>query len=202
METAPIRTATNQQRRRPRLRRAGLLTTPLAGIALLAAACSGGTPSASVAHTGSTTSTTAPSSGSGSAGSGSGGVTVAYSACMRSHGVPNFPDPNSQGGISIKASSGSGGSGIDPNSPQYLAAQKDCAKLAPSAGTPAQQAQNLANAVKYSACMRSHGVSNFPDPTVVNGQIAFAGQQGLGRSPNFQTAQNACQSVLNGGSGS
>jgi hypothetical protein len=117
---------------------------------------------------------------------------------MRARDVPNFPDPNSQGGISGGGSSSSPGSSLDPNSPQYKTAQKDCAKLAPSAGTPAQQSRNLANAVKYSACMRAHGVSNFPDPTVVKGQIEFEGTQGVGRAPKFPSAQKTCVPLLNG----
>ena len=42
--------------------------------------------------------------------------------CIRAHGVPNFPDPTSQG-IRISPSSG-----IDLNSPAFLAAQKSCQK--------------------------------------------------------------------------
>jgi hypothetical protein len=43
-----------------------------------------------------------------------------YAVCIRAHGVPNFPDPTSMGlRISPK-------SGIDLNSPQFLAAQKSC----------------------------------------------------------------------------
>ena len=80
------------------------------------------------------------------------------SACMRSNGVPNFPDPNAQGVIQ--------GSGIDPNSPAFQKAMQTCQKLTPNGGkpTPAQQAQAKAQALKMSECMRSHGVSNFPDP--------------------------------------
>jgi hypothetical protein len=169
----------------------------LAGLAIAVTACASSSPGPGVAGAGSATTPTAPL-GSGSSSSGGGGVTVAYSECMRSHGVPSFPDPNSQGGISINATSGSGGSSIDPNSPQYQAAQKACAKLAPGPGTPAQQAHNLAQALKYSACMRSHGVVTFPDPTLSNGQIEFAGPPGIGRTPQFQTAQTACQSLLSG----
>jgi hypothetical protein len=114
---------------------------------------------------------------------------------MRSHGVPNFPDPNSQGAIEIHASSG-GANSINPNAPQYRAAQKDCQKLAPSGGSPAVQKHELAQALKFSACMRKHGVPDFPDPTVSNGQIVVKGKPGLGRSPQFQSAQRACQSLL------
>jgi hypothetical protein len=43
-----------------------------------------------------------------------------YAECIRAHGVPNFPDPTSQG-IRISASSG-----LNLNSPQFLAAEKSC----------------------------------------------------------------------------
>ena len=51
---------------------------------------------------------------------------LAMSRCMRSHGVPDFPDPQFQtapgGGFGIKI----GGPGINPNSPAFQAAQKAC----------------------------------------------------------------------------
>jgi hypothetical protein len=50
----------------------------------------------------------------------------------------------------------------------------------------------LTQADNYTACMRSHGVSDFPAPTVVNGQITFAGPPGLGRTPGFPSAQQTC----------
>jgi hypothetical protein len=50
----------------------------------------------------------------------------------------------------------------------------------------------LTQAEKYTACMRAHGVSDFPEPTVVNGQITFAGPPGLGRTPAFTSAQQTC----------
>jgi hypothetical protein len=47
-----------------------------------------------------------------------------YSVCMRAHGEPNFPDPHfGGGGVQIRISAGSG---IDPHSPQFQAAQKAC----------------------------------------------------------------------------
>jgi hypothetical protein len=55
---------------------------------------------------------------------------LAMSRCMRSHGVPNFPDPQFQSGpggagVGIKLD----GSGIDPNSPSFQAAQKACGSI-------------------------------------------------------------------------
>lgn len=180
---------------RGRWRRASLLVALALSGAFLLAACgsSGSAPS--------TTSSSSPP-GSAPSGSGKGGVTIAYSQCMRSHGVPNFPDPNSQGVIEGKSSSGSGGSGLNPNSPTYQAAQNTCQKYASGGNTPADQAQQLKQALKFTACMRAHGVPNFPDPTVVNGQIEFDGTSGVGRTPDFPSAQSACQSLLAEGSGS
>lgn len=45
-----------------------------------------------------------------------------WAKCIRAHGIPNFPDPTSQG-LRISPSSG-----IDLNSPAFLAAQKSCQK--------------------------------------------------------------------------
>ena len=58
----------------------------------------------------------------------------------------------------------------------------------------------ITTAFEYSRCMRSHGVTSFPDPKVVSS----AGHQAIGfhvdpsetGSPNFKTASHACQSIL------
>ena len=54
---------------------------------------------------------------------------LAMARCMRSHGVPNFPDPQFQtgpnGGIGVKIS----GAGINPSSPAFQTAQKDCGSI-------------------------------------------------------------------------
>ena len=180
----------------------------LASTALLLAGCGGGSSGSGVARLSTNTSggPTADGGGESSAPEGSASTQqkmVAYSQCMRSHGLPDFPDPNSQGVIEGKSSSASGGnaSDLNPNSPTYQAAQKACQKYASGGTTPGDQAQQLAEALKYAACMRSHGVTDFPDPTVVNGQIEFSGS-GIGRSPDYQSANTACQSLLSGTSGS
>jgi hypothetical protein len=122
-----------------------------------------------------------------------------FASCMRSHGVPNFPDPNAQGVIT-----GNAADGLDPASPQFEKARRRCAKdlgnsFRPS---PAQQAQMRSHALAYSACMRSHGVPSFPDPQFgQGGQVSIRIHQGTGtdpRSPQFQSAQQACQGDLPG----
>ena len=202
-----------------------LLSILIGGSALLVAACGGSPSNAAVAHLGTTTTTSAaelagrqlaigwrlrsrvPAPGQGdSAGQGqqfamAGGnqaQMLAFSHCMQTHGVPNFPEPNSQGVVQ--------GSGINPSSPSFQAANKDCSHLLPNGGRPtaAQQAQGLAQALKFSQCMRSHGISDFPDPqSQPGGGIAIRIRAGQGRvsdlnpqSPQFQAAQKACQGIM------
>jgi hypothetical protein len=53
---------------------------------------------------------------------------LAVSRCMRSHGVPSFPDPNpTTGELSTPA-------GIDKSAPQVVAALRACASLGAAAG--------------------------------------------------------------------
>ena len=69
-------------------RRGRGLATLLVAVALLAAACGGGNPGdLGVASHGS------PATGSPSSSDSTAASSVGYSRCMRSHGVPDFPDP-------------------------------------------------------------------------------------------------------------
>jgi hypothetical protein len=100
---------------------------------------------------------------------------------MRSHGVPNFPDPSAGGGIEI-------GQGSNPNpfSPAFKAARTRCQSRLPGGGPPRgvseQQKEQL---VRTAECMRAHGVTGFPDPTTTpptNAQ-GFSIAEGIG-GPN------------------
>jgi hypothetical protein len=117
---------------------------------------------------------------------------------MRSHGIKNFPDPSAGGGLEIRSQSG-----IDPQSKRFQDAEKACRKLLPAGNvSPAQQAQAQAQALKFSACMRAHGVRNFPDPKFEGGglsRLTIDKNSGIDpRSPVFQAAQKACQKLLPG----
>jgi hypothetical protein len=85
---------------------------------------------------------------------------------MRAGGVPNFPDPTPDGNIQLHPGPG----GIDPLSPAFNAAWVKCRELDPLPGMPAPgvtthpSKEALAQALKVSQCMRSHGISWFPDP--------------------------------------
>ena len=190
-----------------------VLALSLVAVAMLAAGC-GGSASPSVASLGTSGAGTSTSSDGGSAGgpstsgSSGGGPGLAlktadaaqFSVCMRSHGVPNFPDPSSGGGISIGP-----GSGIDPSSPKFQAAQRACQKVLPNGGQPSPQqlAKMQQHLLAFSACMRSHGVPDFPDPTFSGGGAQLRLRAGSGsdlnpQSPRFQAAQTACQRNLPG----
>jgi hypothetical protein len=140
---------------------------------------------------------------------------IAFAKCMRSHGVPNFPDPSSSngGGIQIQASdrAGSGQSlsvnGVSVNAPAFQSAMKACQSYMPKRGKlpPGGLASMRANGLKFAACMRSHGVPNFPDPQIQSGPGGGVGVRiggpGSGldpRSPAFQSAQKACGSLFGG----
>ncbi len=114
---------------------------------------------------------------------------LAYAACMRANGVPSFPDPDASGGIKITASIG--------DSPGFKSAQPKCEKLLP-ASTPAQREQIEKRLLAYSACMRSHGVPSFPDPTVSGKSIGIRLNDLDPNTPQFRAAQAACRRYLPG----
>lgn len=82
------------------------------------AACNG--PASTGVATGLTTTTGAAASSPSNGGTDSTGL-LAYSSCVRSHGVPNFPDPTSSGGIPKETAQKLGVS-----QSQLEAAQSDC----------------------------------------------------------------------------
>jgi hypothetical protein len=53
-----------------------------------------------------------------------------YVQCMRAHGVPDFPEPNSQGQIMVEVTGGAS-SDLNPSSPHFQAASKACRSLQP-----------------------------------------------------------------------
>jgi hypothetical protein len=141
---------------------------------------------------------------------------IAFAKCMRASGVPNFPDPgsNGNGGFAIQSSqrAGSGASltvnGVTVNAPAFQSAMKACAKFMPGAGAPsaAQSAKMRADALAMSSCMRTHGVPSFPDPTFGSGPGGGAsvriGGPGSGidpSSPAFQAAQKICVPLMQKG---
>jgi hypothetical protein len=169
------------QPRRPRFRRAGVLAAALAGAAVLAAAC--GSP----AKTPGAQSTESPYQ-----------QAVAYSKCMRSHGDPAWPDPGSNG-----AWPNNNGS-LDRSSAAYKAAANACKTLGPTGKIPQAVFQRgYRQLLRYSACMRAHGIPKYPDPTLSSTGVSISLQGNIGQhSPQFTAAQQACRSLQPSAGGS
>jgi hypothetical protein len=117
-----------------------------------------------------------------------------FAACMRSHGVPNFPAPNiGAGHISIAVNPGLA------NSPHFKSAQAACQHLIPGKPGPAQiSAQDQADYLKAAACMRSHGIAGFPDPVFPGpGDVAVRLPTGMDdNSPRFEAARAICEKLI------
>jgi hypothetical protein len=117
-----------------------------------------------------------------------------FSACMRAHGEPQFPDPTAQGTFPL-------GAGMSTNSPRFQAAQQACKAFAPAGpltGQSVSQTQ-LSKALKFVSCMRSHGVPSFPDPSA-QGKFQTGGSLPV-NSPQFFSAFSRCRALLPPGSG-
>ncbi len=151
--------------------RTRLLTAAALLSGVLVAGCGGGSPSAGVARlSGASTSGSTAASGGGAVSSGPpspstiGSDELAFAKCMRSNGVPNFPDPGASGGFLFHAGAGF------ISSPAFKAAQAKCHELLPGGGPPGPGSstnpspQTLTRMLKLAQCMRGHGVYNFPDP--------------------------------------
>jgi hypothetical protein len=166
-------------------------STAVALLGLLAAGCGSASDNSGVASVGSASSTCAqrlrPASSSDAA------AAVKASRCMRSHGVPKFPDPILGGHFGFMV-----GSGIDPDTPQFKAAYSYCGKryLHYHPLQPAELARRNVAAVKYSACMRSRGASDFPDPDG-QGAINLPSDDYI-HTPKVARAEGACESLFTG----
>jgi hypothetical protein len=174
-----------------RLRRAVAAAVALGCVVLLAAACSGGSGSPGASGR--------PAASPGASTTGD----LGYSQCMRAHGITNFPDPNSNGGIGISANSG-----INTNSSRYLAASEACQSKLGGQQSEAQQIADYSAELKYAHCMQSRG-EDIPDPAAPGtsgsntqsnsspGSSGASGGNGVNpSSPQYIAANKACQHYL------
>jgi len=130
-----------------------------------------------------------------------------FAQCMRSHGVPNFPDP-SGGQLDLRVQqtpNSTSVNGVEVNGPAFKSAMSSCKSDLPNGGHPtaAQTAQARSKALAMARCMRTHGVPNFPDPTFQTGPNGGVGVRigGAGidpSSPAFQAAAKDCGSIFGG----
>jgi hypothetical protein len=147
-------------------------------LAVLLAACGQGA--------GTSTATSSPSSDSRDA-------ALLYAQCMRSNGVPGFPDPDANGRFSLSHGEG----GVDQDDPTFRAAAEACRALAPSGeheqfGDPVFVEQMR----EFSQCMRDNGLPDFPDPDA-DGRLRGTGHEAGG--PTYEAAFAACREGVPGG---
>jgi hypothetical protein len=123
---------------------------------------------------------------------------VNFSRCMRSHGVPNFPDPTSPREFKDSFSSSAA------QSPAFKSAETACRHLLPAGGPPSQSAvrsqAQLTALLAFARCLRSRGFPDFPDPTS-SGQITHEMLASSGidlRQPAVLHAADGCVSVAHG----
>jgi hypothetical protein len=166
--------------------RAGMFAVGLVAGVLVATGCSHSSSGPGVAHVGSA------ASGSGSANSSVPASALAFSQCMRSHGVQNFPDPESSAGVPKVSPQQLGVS-----STQFQTAQTACAHLL----QPNQaQAQLILSGMRdFARCMRAHGAHNWPDPTIDrDGQPVFDLHGRINPdSPQMDHTSGECARLLN-----
>jgi hypothetical protein len=132
------------------------------------------------------------SSGSGGSSNTAGSTNshqVAFSRCMRSNGVTNYPDPNDTGAIPKESSQQLG-----VTFSTFQSAQNACKHLLPNGGQGPNQAQlqqERAQGLRFAQCMRTHGVA-LPDPDS-SGRIPDPATVGINQgSTQFEAANQAC----------
>jgi hypothetical protein len=130
---------------------------------------------------------------------------LAYANCIRSHGVPDFPDPNGQGAFKIQPIRVENGrttpvEDLLPSSPAFQGAQRVCGQFT-SAGLqipPAQEKLEFQLSLKAAACMRANGIPNYPDPTFIGGSIDHNFDPSLNINPNSPAFLQAAKKCARG----
>jgi hypothetical protein len=121
-----------------------------------------------------------------------------FSACMRDHGVKQFPDPDASGELTVDGVLN--GSSLDPKSATWTTAIAACKDLQPAGftghkATPKEQTLRL----KFAQCIREHGVKDFPDPApgdplVDTNHIPSSGSDG--GMAILNAAMHKCRNVM------
>ena len=183
----------------------------VAALALLAAGCGGGGRSPGVASLASSTTAAASTTENGAGSATQNGATsslqshlVAYSQCMRTKGVANFPDPQALGGGGFKLTVQRDAA----SNPRFQAARSACNHLLPAVGqvgsgqeeTAQQQRIRLADELSFARCIRRHGYARFPDPTA-QGDLTLQMVQAQGIDVHSPAALKAVQECLSASHG-
>jgi hypothetical protein len=169
-------------RRHPRRGlRAHATVGALISVGVLVAGCGGGGSNPSVASVRSSHTSSSRSSSSSSTYD----QALAYANCVRTHGVPLWPDPDAAGGFD-KSKLTPRQLGVSGSKAGL--AERACRTLLPTYSVT-QQSQVLAAALRFSGCMRAHGSTTFPDPES-NGAIRIP--HAMENSPVYLAALHFC----------
>jgi hypothetical protein len=194
----PRRPTAARRRRRARTALLAPALAALVGLSLFVSAC-GGSSGSHVAQLGSsTTNTTQRSPSTNSSAPSTQGNRVAYSQCMRSNGVFDYPDPNSSGGTDksrITAARSEAGSS------RFDTALDACKHLLPPSQpgpTPAEVQQVMNAMANVARCIRSHGVPNWPDPYLDAGRPTFDIHSIDYKAPPISAAIHQCHHLMPG----
>jgi hypothetical protein len=123
-----------------------------------------------------------------------------FASCMRSHGVANFPEPH------VSSHNGSTAVSIaivgPQSSPSFKSALNSCHGILPGAqnDSPAQQRQHEQDLLAFAKCLRTHGLTDFPDPNT-HGQLTREMISAAGidlHQPAVLTAARSCVGVTHG----
>lgn len=119
-----------------------------------------------------------------------------FTDCVRSHGVPDVPDPGTRGWKDVLGS----------QAPAVRVAERTCGRLVHGAmptsqrQTQTQTPGQIAAILAFAGCIRNHGFPTFPDPTST-GELTHAMVAAAGinvHQPAAMQAANACVSVTHG----
>jgi hypothetical protein len=154
----------------------------MAAVSLVAAGCGGGGSSSTAATT---SARTGP---------------LAFARCMRAHGLSGWPDPGPGGKFDKSALVQLGYSATRVRTVEDSA----CGRLLAVGGGPQattqQQRARLADELSFARCMRSHGVTQFPDPDA-QGELSVEMVQAQGidvRSPAVLRTVQECLPASHG----
>lgn len=165
-------------------------------ITMLLAACTGHPTGAGVARL-SPSATGDPTSAGAPAASAQGTGALAFARCMRAHGLTGWPDPDGSGHFDKSKLRQLGYSDSQIRSVQ----DGLCGQLLPT--TAADQtitAQDQQDYLNAAACMRSHGIANFPDPTFSDGHVSLAIPPSINtNSTQFVQAAQTCTKLIPAG---
>jgi hypothetical protein len=168
-----------------------------AALALVAAGC-GSSGSSSSSTSASTTTATAAAQGAGAPSAAQIQARVNLAKCARAHGI-DLPDPSANGTFGsrnaitleniVRQYGQTKVNEVLQACRQYLVIAFPNLAL-----TPAQRAQRRQALFQFAACMRSHGVPNFPDPGA--GAAAIKPGEINPNSPAFKSALTRCRGLI------